>query len=92
MLHNELSLIDENWVDLIFAGPTNPQGSERKNRKSDSNKAKQEEMTLEKNKSFRNKRTPRTVFFLLGGKDVISLPYAVEYFVIFAYYCMRVSG
>jgi len=30
MLHNELTLIDENWVDPIFAGPTNPQGSERK--------------------------------------------------------------
>ena len=30
MLHNELTLIDENWVDPIFSGPTNPQGSERK--------------------------------------------------------------
>ena len=30
MLHNELTLIDENWVDPIFAGPMNPQGSERK--------------------------------------------------------------
>ena len=83
MLHNELTLIDENWVDPIFAGPTNPQGSERKNRKRDPNKVKQEEMTAEKNKSFRNKKTPRTMFFILGGKDVISLPYALEYFVIF---------
>ena len=33
MLHNELTLIDENWVDPIFAGPTNPQGSERKKSK-----------------------------------------------------------
>ena len=32
MLHNELPLIDEIWVDPIFAGPTNPQGSERKKR------------------------------------------------------------
>ena len=30
MLHNELTLIDEIWLDPIFAGPTNPQGSERK--------------------------------------------------------------
>ena len=58
MLHNELTLIDEIWVDPIFAGPTNPQGSERKNRKRDPNKVKQEEMTPEKNKSFcqRNKK------------------------------------
>ena len=56
MLHNELTLIDENWVDPIFAGPTNPQGSERKNRRRDRNKAKQEEMNPEKNKSFRNKK------------------------------------
>ena len=32
MLHNELTLIDEIWVDSIFAGPTNPQGLERKER------------------------------------------------------------
>ena len=30
MLHNELTLIDEIWVDPIFAGHTNPQGSESK--------------------------------------------------------------
>ena len=30
--HDELTLIDEIWVDPIFAGPTNPQGSERKER------------------------------------------------------------
>ena len=35
-----------------FAGLTNPQGSEKKNRKRDPNKAKQEEMAPEKNKSF----------------------------------------
>ena len=62
-----------------FAGPTNPQGSEKKNQKRDSNKAKQEEMTPEKNKSLRNQKTPRTVFFQLGGEDVISLPYALDY-------------
>ena len=38
MLHNEFTLIDEIWVDPIFAGPTNPQGSEKKNRKRDPNK------------------------------------------------------
>ena len=47
MLHNELTLIDENWVDPIFAGPTNPQGSENKTER-DLSKAKQEEMTPEK--------------------------------------------
>ena len=30
MFHNELTLTYENWVDPIFAGPTNPQGSEKK--------------------------------------------------------------
>ena len=30
--HDELTLIDEIWVDPIFAGPTNLQGSERKER------------------------------------------------------------
>ena len=50
--HDELTLIYETWVDPIFAGPTNPQGSEKKNQKRDSNKEKQEEMTPEKNKSF----------------------------------------
>ena len=52
MFHDELTLIDENWVDLIFAGPTNPQGLERKNQKRDTNKANPKEMTPEKNKSF----------------------------------------
>ena len=28
--HDELTLIYEIWVDPIFAGPKNPQGSERK--------------------------------------------------------------
>ena len=32
MLHNECTLIDEIWVDPIFTVPTNPQGSERKDR------------------------------------------------------------
>ena len=32
MLDTELALIDEIWVDSIFTGPTNPQGSERKER------------------------------------------------------------
>ena len=50
--HDELTLIYEIWVDPIFAGPMNPQGSEKKNEKRDSNKARQEEMTPEKNKSF----------------------------------------
>ena len=47
----------------------------------DPSKAKQEEMTREKNKKIFSKKqeTPRTVFFLLGGKDVISLPCALEY-------------
>ena len=33
MFYNELALIDEIWVDPIFAGPMNPQGSEKKNQK-----------------------------------------------------------
>ena len=33
-----------------------------------------------KEKVIEEKETPRTVFFLLGGKDVISLSYALEYF------------
>ena len=47
----------------------------------DPSKAKQDEMTPEKNKKILSKKqeTPRTVFFLLGGKDVISLPYALRY-------------
>ena len=41
-------------------------------------------MNPEKNKKILSKKqeTPRTVFFLLGGKDVISLSYDLEYFVI----------
>ena len=50
MLHNELTLIDEIWVDPILSGPTNPQGSERKKEI----RARQEKMTPKKNKSFRN--------------------------------------
>ena len=48
-------------------------------------RSRQEEMTPKKNKKFLSKKqeTPRTVFFLLGGEDVISLSYALEYFVIF---------
>ena len=42
-------------------------------------RARQEKMTPEKNESYRNQKTPKTVFFLLVGKDVISLPYALEY-------------
>ena len=47
----------------------------------DLSKAKQDEMNPEKNKKILSKKqeTPRTVFFLLGGKDVISLPYALGY-------------
>ena len=56
MLHNELTLIDENWVDPVFSGPTNRKDQKGKNRKRDPNKVKQEEMTPEKNKSFRNKK------------------------------------
>ena len=48
MLHNELTLIDEIWLDPIFAGPTNPQGSERKNRSEQGKKR-----WLQKNKNIK---------------------------------------
>ena len=66
-------------VDPIFVGPTNPQGSEQKNQKREFEQGKARKDDSKEEKGFRNQKTPRTVFFLLGGKDVISLPYAMEY-------------
>ena len=45
-------------------------------------------MTPEKNKSFvEEKRNTEDGVLSLGGEDVISLSYALEYLVNFAYYC-----
>ena len=50
-------------------------------------------MSPEKNKRFvEETRNTEDGVLSLGGKDVISLSYALEYSVIFAYYYMRVSG
>ena len=53
--HDEWTCIYEIWVDPIIAGPTNPQGSEKKKKKNwkrDPSKVNQEEMSPEKNKRF----------------------------------------
>ena len=49
-------------------------------------------MTPEKNKSFFEKtRNTEDGVLSLGGKDVISLSYAVEYLVNFAYYSISLD-
>ena len=84
------------WVDLILcyrknAGPTNLQRSENNNQ-IDPSKAKQDERTPEKNKSFvEETRNTKGGVLYLGGEDVISLFYALEYLLNFAYYCISLS-
>ena len=73
-----------------FAGLTNPQGSEKKNRKRDPNKAKQEEMTPENNKSFvEETRNTEDGVLSFRGEGCNIPPLCPGIFVM---YCMRVSG